>query len=610
MKEFIYYYFLFYFFIKIINSENIIFVDYNIKRNYNSFDECGSSDQPICTSFEDAINKVILISINSLDTPTIYINIIGDINGTNIISLGNLYNFCGTLYIRSNSSNSNINIDGTNSTQQPFLIIQEPDEINLTISKCTKKRVFIFQRLNFINWDQTIISININQEINDQPIDQSKFFQILMVDTFIISSSSIIFVNPKNSKDLFKNYNFKGLQFYFTTSYCINMKSSKLLAPNSTDNFLPPIYIIGGSIIRFFNIQNSSILSTPFIYIKSGSLEFVNDISISNNNFSIYPIVLLINSKFSTLKTISFNENEFFTFFLFYECQTQPITPINFFNNIQPHQSNYQRKLYLGIQLENSVTVIKNSHFTIQEYLKFTLNLNNTIGNDIFYVENSNFIIQFLGLERLIQGNHMIKVINSIVTFQNIDLKWDGFPIIGSNSTIDFIYCKNLNNSFCGCSTCNFLNQSFNCDFSSSTASSFEPTETPTLSETNSPTNTQTPPTITETPTHSKTNTPTNTQTPKINETQPFITNTPTPTQTLKKSNKNRNIAIIVVTIVLGVTSIVSLLIFSIYKRYNSKLSIRDNDNMFGAGDEKAFSPSFDIVTPNINEDCGQKEGL
>ncbi|KAM9990754.1 hypothetical protein ACTFIY_006781 [Dictyostelium cf. discoideum] len=604
MKEFINYYFLFYFFIKIINSENIIFVDYNINRNYSSFDECGESDQPICTSFEDAINKVILISINSLDTPTIYINIIGDINGTNIVSLGNLYNFCGTLYIRSNSSNSNINIDGTSSIQQPFLKIQEPDETNSTISICTKKRVFIFQRLNFINWDQTIISININQEINDPPIDQSKFFQILMVDTFIVSSSSIIFVNPKNSIDLYQNYNFKALQFYFTTSYCINMKSSNFLAPNSTDNYLPPIFIIGGLIIRFFNIQNSSILSTPFMYIKSGSLEFVNDISISNNNFSIYPIILLINSKFSTLKTISFNGNEFFTFFLFYECKTQPIASINFFKNIQPHQSNYQRKLYLGIQLENSITVIKNSDFTIQEYLNFDLNLNNTIGNDIFYIENSNLIIQFLKLDRLVQGIHMINTINSIITFQNIDFKWDGFPIIGSNSTIDFKYCKNLNNSFCGCSTCDFLNKSFNCDFNSSTSlsssSSFEqtdtPTDTPTHTQTKTPTNTSTP--------------PTNTQTPKINNTESPITNTPTLTQTFKKSNKNRNIIIIVVTLVLGVTSMVSIVIFSIYKRYNSQLSITDNDKMFGAGDEKAVSPSYDIVTPNINEDYGQKEGL
>ncbi|KAN0000873.1 hypothetical protein ACTFIZ_001301 [Dictyostelium cf. discoideum] len=596
MKEFIYY-FLFYFFIKIINSENIIFVNYNIERNYYSFEECGGIDQPICTSLEDAINKVILISINSLNTPTIYINIIGDINGTNIISLGNLYNFCGTLYIRSNSSNSNINIDGTNSRQKPFLIIQETDEINSTISKCTKKRVFIFQRLNFINWNQTIISININQEINDPPIDQSKFFQILMVDTFIISSSSIILVNPKNSIDLFKNYNFKAIQFYFTTSYCINMKSSKLLAPNSTDNYLPPIYIIGASIIRFFNIHNSSILSTPFIYIKSGSLEFVNDISISNNNFSIYPFILLINSKFSTLKTISFNENQFFTFFLFYDCQTQPIISINFFKNIQPHQSNYHRKLYLGIQLENSITVIKNSDFTIQEYLKFTLNLNNTIENDIFYIENSNLIIQFLELDRLIQGDHMINTINSIITFENLDFKWDGFPIIGSNSTIDFKYCKNLNNSFCGCSTCNFLNKSFNCDFNSSTSSSsLEQTETPTQTQSNTPT----PPTITETPT--------NTQTPKINETESPITITPL--QILKRSNKKRNIIIIVVTIAFGVTSIVSIVIFSIYKRYSSQLSITDSDNMFGAADEKAVSPSFDIVTSNINEDCGQKEGL
>ncbi|KAK5580598.1 hypothetical protein RB653_000620 [Dictyostelium firmibasis] len=590
-----------------------IIVDYNIEKNYSSFNDCGGNGQQACSSLEDAGNKAIFISLNSINNPIIYINITGDINGSKMISIGNLFNYCGTLYIRPNFFN-NINIDGSNSTEKPFLIIKEPDDdfenLNFT---CLIKRVIIIERLNFINWDQTIINININQETNLTPNNQSKYFQIFMIDSYIISSSSILMVYPKNLNEI--NYNLKSIQFYFTNSYCKNIKSSNKLfaAGNSTNSYLSPIFLIGGSIIRFFSLENCTILSTPFLFIKSGSLEFVNDITISNNNFSINPFVVLINSKFSTTKIISFINNQFFSFILFYQCQFQPIIKINFLNNFQP-KSLYNRELYLNYRFENSITIIKNCAFTIQDYLLFSSNLNNTIENDLYYIENSNLIIQNLEINKLIQANHMVNTINSNITFDNINFQWNGSPIIGSNSTINFTDSITTNNTFCGCPTCNFINISYTCDFDST------PTLTPTLTYTQTVT-----PTVSETPTTTQTQTPT----PTISQTKiPTETTTPIPTKTILQpaltptnspilNNTKKNI-IITLTIVLGVTSIVSLVIISIYKRYNKKMkftintesSITDNDNMFGAGDEKAVSPSFDFVVPCTNEDCGQKEGL
>lgn len=146
MIEKLKYYYLLFFLLNICVATDIK-VNYNAERNYNSFEECGVDNQPVCTSLEDASNRAILLSKTSASNNII---IISDINGSTPVSLGNLYNYCGKLYIKSGSDTVYINIDGWNSTQQPFLNIEEPDQPNSTYS-CTSQRYFYLQYINFIN---------------------------------------------------------------------------------------------------------------------------------------------------------------------------------------------------------------------------------------------------------------------------------------------------------------------------------------------------------------------------------------------------------------------------------------------------------------------------
>ncbi|KAM9977239.1 hypothetical protein ACTFIR_011098 [Dictyostelium discoideum] len=579
MIEKLKYYYLIFFFLNICVATDIK-VNYNVERNYNSFEECGVDNQPVCTSLEDASNRAILLSKTGTSNNSIVIN--SDINGSTPVSLGNLYNYCGTLYIKSSSDTVSISIDGWNSTQQPFLNIEEPDQPNSTCS-CTSQRHFYLQYINFINWDQTIAKININQETNLTSTNNSKSFALYFNLVDIYSSSSILMVYPKNLGQI---YNAKSITVRFGLTFGYNLKSSSsLFAPGSVTDYVPPIYVVGGFINRGMNIDNGTFLSTPFIFIQGGEIN-ISTQTISNNNFSVNPFILSISS-LVTLKGLVFKNNQLSTFIYLYDCNGATLFNFEYENTTQTPF--YQRNKYLGLEYEDSFAVIKKSHVEIKDCLQSTLSLN-SIENFLVFVENSSLSFAFTVISSLISPNYFLKTESSSVSLSSLNLSNSDTPIIGSNSSIFFFgHITFTNKSFCGCQNCSYYLRETIDDITNYICSS-NPTETPTNQPTKNPS--------TETPTQK----PTQTSAP----TSTSATNSP-------KSSRSRNISIIIS--ILGIASIACLIIFSfIYKRdknnkyiSNSQLhnhdKISSNESILNDSpciavadeDEKAVSPAIDI---------------
>ncbi|KAN0039927.1 hypothetical protein ACTA71_011809 [Dictyostelium dimigraforme] len=437
-------------------SQNIITVNYNVPRDYNSFEECGLNDEPVCTSLEDAGNKAILLSKTS--NPNNYINIIGDINGstTTPVTFGNLYNYCGKLYIKSNNSNVNINIDGTSSTQQPFLTIKEADQPNSTYP-CSIPRIFQFQYLNFTNWHQTIIDININHETDLNSIDPSKSLTLYFQLVNIFSSSSILKIYPKNLGQV--NYNLQAIKVAFISTVGIDIKSSSVLfSPNSTQDYLPPIYISGASVSRILSLSNSTLESTPFIFSDNGGVTS-GGASILNNIFN-GPFIMAVNGGTLVLPILSFINNSLSTFIHFSNFYDQPLIQTTFSNNIFGTTC-YQNCKFMDHQYENSIMVIKDSDFSSLDLLGYSILTQNTINNNLIFVGNSSLNLDNSIIRPSIStSQHLFNSINSSISIINFNLTSNDLPIVGSYSNINLFSSVFSNDVYCGCQGCSFYIQS------------------------------------------------------------------------------------------------------------------------------------------------------
>ncbi|KAN0012275.1 hypothetical protein ACTFIU_007573 [Dictyostelium citrinum] len=444
---------LFLFSIEFTVSQNIISVNYNVPRNYSSFEECGLNGESVCTSLEDAGNRAILLSKTS--NPINYINIIGNINGSTPVSFGNLYNYCGKLYIRSSDSNANINIDGSSSTQA-FLTIQEADQPNSTFP-CSTQRLFQFQYLNFTNWDQTIFNININHETDLNSVNPSKNLIINIHLVNIKSSSSILKIYPKN---LSENYNLQAIKVAFLSTIASNLKSSSILfSPNSTIDYLPPIYLKGASVIRTLSLLDSTFESTPFIFSDQGGLSSSTSI-VSNNSFTSSPFIMAINGGTVVLPILSFTNNSLSTFIYFSNFYNQPLIEVTFSNNLFGNFY-YQNGNFMNYEYENSIIVIKDSDFSTFDLLGYSILNENTITNDLIFVGNSSLLLDNSVLRSpMIVPHHIFNSINSSISIINFNLTINDLPIVGANSNIHLFYSVFTNDVYCGCQGCSFYIQS------------------------------------------------------------------------------------------------------------------------------------------------------
>ncbi|EAL64723.1 hypothetical protein DDB_G0285771 [Dictyostelium discoideum AX4] len=439
--------------ISFIVSQNTISVNYNVQRNYNSFEECGLIGEPVCTSLEDAGNRAILLSKTS--NPTNFINIIGNIDGSTPVTFGNLYNYCGRLFIRSSNSNISININGSNSTQQPFLTIQEADQPNSTFP-CSIPRIFQFQYINFTNWNQTLVNININHETDLNSVNPSKSLTVYFQLVNIISSSSILKIYPKNFGE---NYNLQAITVAYLSTIGIDLKSSSVLfLPNSTQFYLPPIYLVGASIISILSLSDSTFESTPFIFSDNGSVSSV-DSEVSNNNFYSYPFIMAVNGGKVLLPILSFTNNSLSTFVYFSNFNNQPSIKVTFSNNIFGN-SFIQNSKFMKYKYENSIFVIKDSDFSTIDLLGYSILNQNTITNDLIYIVNSSLNLDNSVIRSpMLVPQHIINSINSSVSIINFNLTISELPIVGYNSNIHLFSSVFTNNVYCGCQGCSYYIQ-------------------------------------------------------------------------------------------------------------------------------------------------------
>ncbi|KAN0000872.1 hypothetical protein ACTFIZ_001300 [Dictyostelium cf. discoideum] len=613
--------------IKIVNSQFTIKINYNVERNYNSFEECGLINEPACTSFEDAKKKIILLYGDQIINAYSTFDIIGDINGSVPVSMGDLYGFCGRLYIKSENLDIPIKIDGSSSTQT-FLTVHQPE----SYTPCQVVRTFYFRSIIFQNWDQTLIDINIIQmdfwSTTVTDLTKNDCVTVNFWKTNFISLSSIVKIYPKNI-NAFKRFSYGALSVIFTDTNAINLRSSNILAPNSTKDFLSPIFVIGAGLTSIPSVSNSTLLTTPFVYCKFGGILPRLNISITHNNFSVNPFFLVDGfvNNIATGDNFIFNDNVISTLFYITDFLAYISSPIKLSNTTQvPH---YQRRTYLNYQYENSFIVARYSPWNdlkITNIIKYEIGSNNIIENDLFYVENGYMTVEFSEVGSPIPAKHFINTIDGEITLKNVNLTWDGLSVIGNNS---LIYQDNLitqNDTYCGCYNCIVDDRKFNTSSiqcNDNTTPTNTPTDTPTNTPTDTPTNTPTdtptnnPTDIpTETPTNTPTDTPTNT--PTIPSETP-ITTTKRPTEIPEKSDRKRNI--IIITIVLGVVCIGSLVIF-VSIRYKNKRILTNtsfnqkiNTENLNAGvekDERDVSPNINLAVlyKHENEDRGQKEIL
>ncbi|KAN0039951.1 hypothetical protein ACTA71_011833 [Dictyostelium dimigraforme] len=309
-------------------------VNYNIPTAYDISKEegCGINNEPICTSLKDALNRAILLSNNF---SIVCIGIIGNIDiAEQQITVGNSYNFCGTLWINSENINADNNktiINGVSSLTQPFLTLQEPDEEN-QIKLCS--RTIAFKNINFTNWYQPILSVNINQYELVTSIKNT--FAFTMCN--IISSGNIIFIYPKNYGRLFY---FNSLSVLFTSTPVFNLKPSTILAPNSSTDYIAPFHIVGCDVGIELKVFDAVFESTPLLFLEGGSFTLYGLSNVSNSQ-SIFQTTYYAHSpSFPIIQTI--RERDF--------------EPVTFTNNT--NLLNYETRTYLGYQLENWLMVIR-----------------------------------------------------------------------------------------------------------------------------------------------------------------------------------------------------------------------------------------------------------
>ncbi|KAN0000885.1 hypothetical protein ACTFIZ_001325 [Dictyostelium cf. discoideum] len=542
----------------VISTDENIFVNYDFNKNYIKSEECGSLEIP-CVSLEDAGIKAILENKNGIEK--IYIKIIGNINGSTPSSFGNLYSFCGILEINS-QDNQTITIDGSNSNN-PFINIQEDQ-----YEGCLVPKKFLIKNINFKNWEQTLVNININQETN-QALDVASLY-IYFNSITMESLGSIISVYPKNIGEIF---NSNSISIQFDYSLAKNLKSSSTFAPNSTTDYLPPIYIVGAKIKNLPNIKDNNLTKTPFIYLNQANLISPGS-NITNNNFC-YPFA--ISTKKSNVASLdnynmlqAFDNNSITTLIFISDAKNHYYLFFNVTNNKPAVCSSKQ---YLGNIFDDSFITFKDSfNSSFDTYIS----ANKPIPVSIF---NSNII-----LNQLDQISFNFNIDSSIVYF-DFNLTILGSTITGSNSALYLYY----NETLCSCPGCDYY-----MDGKKANSTDCNP------------------PTVTPTTTGIDT-----TREPSPS---PSLSSSPSSSSSSPKSNSIRNIVIIIV--ILGSASIASIVLFSfIYKRHKNKkyilnsisssntMSEEDND-LAGAAADNDVSPNLEPTTAFEDDDCAQLEHI
>ncbi|KAN0012273.1 hypothetical protein ACTFIU_007571 [Dictyostelium citrinum] len=547
-----------------VNSD--IIVNYNTQKKYNTPDGCGTLAIP-CTSLEDAGNRVILENKNGIGN--FNISIIGNINGSTSASFGNLYSYCGTLEIRSYDSEQPITIDGSNSNT-PFINIKEDQYEN-----CLVEKIITIRNLNFINWDQTILNININQETNQNLSSPS----ISITFTFVTmnSLSSIISIYPINVGEIF-NYNL--IRVSFSSSSVEKLKSSStLFAPNSNIDYLAPIYAVGATIRNIPSIKDSNFTTTPFIYLNQGRFNPSLPSKITNNSFC-YPFVILNNNSNIDMSTslITLDNNKITTVLFISNTKFPSGEGMTFgklyhgnFNNTPTLAATCpNNKQYLGNKFnDNSFILVKDCiNWGFETGIQSSTPLS-------FSIFNSN-----TELNSYLDNRFDYNIVNSTVKFL-FDVSLSKSTITGSDSTM---YLEN-NKTICSCPGCQYYVQyekvnSTNCN---------APTETPTTTGVDT------------------------TKEPQPSSSSSSSSSNP-------KSNSIRNIVIIIV--ILGSASVASLVLFSIiYKRHKNKkyilnsisssttMSEEDND-LAGAAADNDVSPNLEPTAYYEDDNCAQLEQI
>ncbi|KAM9987597.1 hypothetical protein ACTFIZ_000108 [Dictyostelium cf. discoideum] len=426
--------------ILVVNSQDI-YVNYNVPKNYNTFDECGDWNVP-CVSFEDAGKSAISKSIASgVDQ---FITIVGDVNGTTSASFGNLYKYCGTLNIRS-YNNVPVTIDGTSSTT-PFITIEENEVVS-----CNKKRRYIFRFLQFENWDQTLAKININQETNLNIIEDSKNVGIAFFNSKFTSMSSLSFIYPKN---IGYEYNHIATSITFNTVTAEKLKSSStLFAPNSITDYLPPVYIVGGTTSFYFaTFNNNSFTTTPFVYTVGGESRFTSSV-VFNNSIFCAPFSFA-SASIGSYTNFVFNDYKLKTLLqatgapvLSYSLMNIQVT----LNGITDIPSGFcSINQYLGYTFEDSFIVVKDSNSLPIFANVYPSSSSNRIP---VFIKNVNYF-SFWPYLNLIETSFDFNFINSYAS-TNYPIGDSNSIIRGSNSTI-MLYSVEDNSVACGCSNCNF----------------------------------------------------------------------------------------------------------------------------------------------------------
>ncbi|KAM9990736.1 hypothetical protein ACTFIY_006785 [Dictyostelium cf. discoideum] len=560
-----------------------ILLNYNIPMVYNSPEGCGMNNEPICTSLKDALSRAFLLLSNN---SRVCIGIIGNINVTSEqITLGS---YCGYLWITSeniNNENNNYTIIDGSSSAQPFLTY-EPEEGNNQTQSCL--RGFAFQYMNFTNWDKPIVSVA--NQISDNSEKQPSL--IYFVSCNIISPSSIAFI-----------YNNELLSLGFSDTKVFNLKPSTILAPNSSTDFIPPIYVTGGSIDFNLILFDSVLEATPFIYLEKGSFVYSAQSMIESCNFSENPFMFLINS---TLDFIGFSNfsNTIMSTFLFisqYPKTIERSLENIYFKNVSS-PLNYQRKTYLGYQLENSSIIIKNSQgntIEISNYLTSKLNPNVSL-HCLFFTEESSLKLKYNLFP--IQVDHILITINSSVSLKGVSGQSNMFPVIGNNSDVNLSEkSTQLNNIYCGCEECKYFLIDDYQFIPIVDPTCIDPTPTPTTPTTSAATTSTTSAATTSTTSAATTSTTTTSTTTTSTTLSSSLSSTTSPID-----SKTRNI--IIVTVILGTASIASLIIFSlIYKMYKDRRFISHtsstekssfDSNLYAVAeeDEKAVSPTIDLA--------------
>ncbi|KAK5580605.1 hypothetical protein RB653_000627 [Dictyostelium firmibasis] len=524
----------------LINNINIIYsqrlsinVDYNINKDYID-SQCGINSEPHCTSLEDAGKRAILESELNNTIP-IYIYIHSDINGSMVASVGNLYSICNVVVVSSTNTSVQFTVDGSN-TNQSFLSIEEPNDVQQT-PICVNQRKIYIQSLRFINWNQTLFKININQETQMQPIDQSKSIALSIARVNISYSSSILWVYPKNPNQIY-NYNSISITASATAK---NLYSSNLMTPNSVYETLPPFYLVGCSLVDQVNLENSNISLTPYIYFEGGS--YKGSSSITNNTFSCNPFIFMYKNIFLS-GPLSFKNNEIMTFIYFLEHQTNVSPLLTLFANISvPAICN--KNQFLNNKYHDSFNVYSKGNSSFDSHV-LDLGTSDKKPINYFYVEDGHLDFTFPIFSKPSEAfKNLFKVANSSIGVYNVDLSVYEFPIVGSNSSVflDMNYVNDYtifkNETFCNCTDCLYYgdessgifkidttfrhslcnpepsNSSSN-DNSSSSSSSTPSTTSPAITSSTTTTSTIVPTTTSTTTTSTTTSTVIPTETPSI----------------------------------------------------------------------------------------------